>query len=188
MKPTPGAERDPLESNLDVLSLAAVTAELSELYLEHAASLLRYATSYAGNQETARDAVQDCFLRYFELRCAGIELKRPKAWLMRVIKNCLIDSNRRERRQKQAGAAVTPDPPWLPAGAGSEHLEAARLWRQIGELVSPQELKCLRLRAAGFTYGEIASALGVQPGTVSVLLSRSREKAGPLLQGDRVQA
>ena len=38
-----------------------------------------------------------------------------------------------------------------------------------------------RLRAAGFTYAEIGEAMGVQSGTVSAFVTRSREKARPIL-------
>jgi RNA polymerase sigma-70 factor (ECF subfamily) len=166
---------------LGALSAAAIAAELSELYETHAGALARYAASYAGSAESAQDAVQDAFMRYFELRQRGVKLKQPKAWLTRVIKNELIDISRKERRQREASVTLTPDPPWFDPLARGDELETEGLWQRLGELVSPKELACLRLRAAGHSYTEIAAQLGVREGTVSVLLSRSREKAGDLL-------
>lgn len=43
------------------------------------------------------------------------------------------------------------------------------------------------MRDAGFSYAEIADALGVQSGTVSVFLTRSREKTGAVLQPHRTK-
>ena len=175
------AEARQVES-LGQLSLAAIAAEVSDLYQDQAAALIRYATSYAGDPESARDAVQDSFIRYLELRRAGIELKEPKAWLTRVVKNRLIDMNRRESRQDEVDAATAHGLTWYDPAANSGQLEAIQLWQLIGTAVSPKELACLRLRADGLSYAEISRALGVQPGTVSMLLTRGREKAATLLQ------
>ncbi len=126
-------------------------------------------------------------MRYFELRHSGMKVKNPKAWLARVIKNQLIDEGRRGQRQKTVSVNTPSHLPWVDASSSSARLEIARLWQQIGTLVTPKELECLRMRAEGFSYAEIAEALGVQSGTVSVFLSRSREKTGAILQPHRTK-
>jgi len=42
--------------------------------------------------------------------------------------------------------------------------------------LTPRELDCLRLRVEGFSYQEIAQALGIRPGTVGALLPRVYSK------------
>ena len=166
-------------------SSVSLRAELQELYEEHAGALVRHATSFASDPEAARDSVQDAFIRYFELRRAGATIRHPNAWLVRVTRNQLIDRARRERRQDHATAGVEKDSLACSFGSSSDPAEIALLWEQIASLVSPREIECLRLRATGLSYAEIAKALGVEPGSVSVLLTRSREKVAPLLKRHR---
>jgi RNA polymerase sigma factor (sigma-70 family) len=164
-------------------------AELNRLYEEYASSLVRYAISYCGDPDLARDAVQDCFLRYFEMRRAGSNVEQPKAWLVRVLRNHLIDRRRREQLEKETSAGAARELRALQASLNSDFggdEGVARLWQRIEALVSPKELACLQMRAAGFSYTEIAEALGVHPGTVSVFLTRSREKTASVLEPQSV--
>ena len=55
-------------------------------------------------------------------------------------------------------------------------LEQAQTAREIASRFTPRELDCLRLRVEGFSYQEIAQALGVRPGTVGALLPRVYSK------------
>jgi RNA polymerase sigma-70 factor, ECF subfamily len=175
------------EERLGSLSLAGGTleAEMLELYEKHAAALARMATAFCGNSEVARDAVQDSLVRYFELRRSGAPVHHAKAWLMRVLKNHLIDLRRKGRLQQEMSTSAMNELMDTEAGSPDEDAEIERLWKRLAALVTPKELECLRMRAAGFTYAEIAEALQVQSGTVSVFLSRSREKAAELLMPPR---
>ena len=174
-----------VDSAAEQVSPAALEAEFDQLYEEYASSLVRYAISYCGDPDSARDAVQDCFLRYFEMRRAGSNVEHPKAWLVRVLRNQLIDRRRREQLEKEISAGTARE---LRAMSASPHSSfgddagVARLWKRIEALVSPKEMACLQMRAAGFSYAEIAEELGVQSGTVSVFLTRSREKAACVLK------
>lgn len=178
------AEANPQpEECLGSLSLAGGTleAEMLELYEKHASALARMATGFCGNSEVARDAVQDSFVRYFELRRSGAAVHHAKAWLVRVLRNQLIDQRRKGRLQQEMSTSSMNELADPEAVSVGEEAEVERLWTRLAGLVTPKELECLRMRAAGFTYAEIAEALSVQSGTVSVFLSRSREKAAELL-------
>ena len=96
-----------VEDCLGGLARVLLEEELSELYEQHAPALVRSATAFAGDAEAARDAVQDCFMRYFELRRGGMKMKKPKAWLARVVKNQLIDEGRKGQRQKTVNLTAT---------------------------------------------------------------------------------
>ncbi len=186
-----------LDGAADRASPMALEAEFEHLHEEYASSLVRYAISYCGDPDLARDAVQDCFLRYFEMRRGGARVEQPKAWLVRVLRNQLIDRSRRERLEQEVSAITARElralPAWPQNSLGGD-AGVARLWKRIEALVSPKELACLQMRVAGFSYAEIAEALGVQSGTVSVFLTRSREKAAAVLEpraapaGDKVSA
>ena len=61
--------------------------ELVGLYREHASELSRYAASFSQNQNGAREAVQEIFLRYFIERRYGRQIENPRTWLYHVLRN-----------------------------------------------------------------------------------------------------
>ncbi len=116
-------------SAADSAVFSSLDAELNALYEEHSAPLVRYASSYARDPEAGRDAVQDAFIRYFELRRSGADVGQPKAWLITVIRNCLNDRHRRGKRLEEFDAAATGEryqPQATIGGAGFEEAESAR--------------------------------------------------------------
>ena len=78
-------------------SAGGIEQEIADLYEKEAGGILRYAGVVAGNIETAHDALQEAFFRFFLCRTAGQQIRSPKAWLFRVARNYVLD-------QKKAGA------------------------------------------------------------------------------------
>jgi len=154
---------------------AALEQEIANLYAAEAPAMLRYAAMLAGNPETARDALQEAFFRFFIARRAGRQFLSPKAWLFRVARNYILD-HKRSFARNEIGiesaldvACPTPDPAAAFTNAGL--LQRAS---QIG--LSAREIECFRLRGEGLRYEEIATVLGVQCGTVGALLARAHGK------------
>lgn len=148
--------------------------ELVRLYQEHATALSRYAASFAQNQEGARDAVQEAFLRYFIERRYGREIGNPRAWLYHVLRNYLLDWHRTvaereviaENLDHLAGSQQNPE----------RILRRSELARELESLLSSREYECVRLRAEGLEYAEIGEAMGIRTGTVGALLARAQTK------------
>ncbi len=154
---------------------AELEGEVCRLYHENAPGLLRYGAPMAGGAEAAQDAVQEAFLRYFLARAAGQRMRNPRAWLFHVLRNVLLDQRRVADWRKEIGLDQVPDsadqqqdPELLYSG-----LELAR---SLVSALAPRELECIRLRAEGLQYDEIAEVLGVRPGTVAALLARAHQK------------
>ncbi len=149
--------------------------EVVELHTHYAASLLHYAGSIADTEETAHDAVQEAFLRYFVERRYGRAILNPRAWLFQVLRNYLSDrmnsaSARREVRVENMD--VHPD-----RGNDPEVLaRQSQMARNIEANLSDRELDCLQLRTEGLSYGEIGDALELRIGTVGALLTRAYNK------------
>ncbi len=149
--------------------------EVVAVYERHSAELLAYAVSIVASNESARDAVQEAFLRYFIERRYGRSIDNGRAWLYRVVRNLLLDH--------LASASFRHEVPGdgLPEMAGPRndpesqllHCQAAE---QVTSALTPREMECLRLRAEELSYEEIAGILGIRPGTVSALLSRVHKK------------
>jgi len=149
--------------------------EVSTLHHEHGAAILRYAESLSGDSEMARDAVQEVFLRYFIERRYGRSIESPRAWLHRVLRNYLLDRLKAFAASRQAVPEVLES---LPAREASpeEAVRDSEVAQQIAAILTSRELACLRLRAEGFSYVEIASAMAIRTGTVGALLARVQKK------------
>src|SRR5579859_3465643 len=127
------------------LPASKLEEEIVRLYEEHATALSRYATSFAQNQEGARDAVQEVFLRYFIERRYGRVIGNPRAWLYHVLRNYLLDWHRRvnnreviaENLDHMAGGQQNPE----------RILQSSEIARELRSLLSEREFECLRLRA-----------------------------------------
>jgi RNA polymerase sigma factor (sigma-70 family) len=153
---------------------AGIEQEIADLYEREAGGILRYAGVVAGNQESAHDALQEAFFRFFLCRSAGRQIRSPKAWLFRVARNYLLD-------QKKACSRHEVGIEWLlnvPCPAHPEdHSRISELLRRLLQIgLSPREIECVRLRTEDLGYEEIAGVLGLQAGTVGALLARAHEK------------
>ena len=149
--------------------------EVADLYEEHSARLLSYAGSLTRDRDTARDAVQEVFLRYFVERRYGNCIENPRAWLYRVLHNYLLDRISTAAMKCEISAEDTDGVP--DAGGDPEAMvQRNQAAREIASRLTSRELECLSLRAEGFSYEEIAAILGIRPGTVGALLPRVYSK------------
>jgi|WetSurMetagenome_2_1015567.scaffolds.fasta_scaffold21943_4 RNA polymerase sigma factor (sigma-70 family) len=157
-----------------------VETEVVQLYKDCCAYLYRYGMTVTSDRGLVQDAIQECFLRYFLVRKGGQCIENPKAWLFRVLRNQVLDILKRaDCRSKTSLDDV--------AGMADRHqdleigLRQVELTRSLRMCLTDHEAECLGLRVEGRSYLEIASALGVQQGTVGALLGRARKKARVLL-------
>jgi RNA polymerase sigma-70 factor (ECF subfamily) len=137
--------------------------------------MLRYAFGVSGNREAAQDAVQEAFLRYFIARSGGQEIRHPKAWLFRVLRNHALDQ-RKAGSRNEIGLESLRNSPGRELDPESGYSRAEFMRRTLQDALSPRELECVRLRAEGLRYEEIADVLRLRPGTVGALLTRAHKK------------
>jgi DNA-binding NarL/FixJ family response regulator len=55
-------------------------------------------------------------------------------------------------------------------------IKHSQMAREIAARLTDREMDCLRLRAQGSGYAEIAETLGIRIGTVGALLARAQKK------------
>jgi RNA polymerase sigma-70 factor (ECF subfamily) len=154
---------------------AGIEQEIVDLYEREAGGILRYAGALARDRETAHDALQEAFFRFFLCRSAGQQIQSPKGWLFRVAHNYVLDQNKAGSRNEVGVESLrnVPCPTHHPeAGRGvSDLLQGLMV---IG--LSHREIECIRLRAEDLRYEEIADVLGLRAGTVGALLARAHGK------------
>jgi RNA polymerase sigma-70 factor (ECF subfamily) len=148
---------------------------LSEWVGRYEQPLLRYTCQITGNPETAKEVVQDTFLKILrEPDKAPSPLTRP--WLYRVCRNRAIDVLRKENRMEtmtdeyQEGlidSGPTPDE----ATAQSE--TGVRLMSMIRRLPDrQQEVLCLKFHS-GMSYREIAKTTELSESNVGFLIHQA---------------
>jgi RNA polymerase sigma-70 factor (ECF subfamily) len=162
-------------------------SEVVQLHEQHSASLFRYASSLADCPETARDAVQEAFLRFFVERSYGREIANPRAWLYQVLRNYISDRTNAASSQREVGGENVDA--MVDGGQNPETLaQRSQIAREIAASLSARELECLQLRTEGLSYSEIGIALDLRTGTVGALLSRVHEKIRRRAGDDSSQA
>ena len=140
----------------------AATAAFESLYRRHRQYVVRVAARFAGDRDTALDALQETFiwlLRQFRPVGPGLTLTGKLTTLLYpVAKHCALDARRRERRDT-TGIELPEEP--VPAVDLPGDIEA------VLASLSDDHREVLVLRYVdGFTLAEIAEALAIPLGTV----------------------
>ncbi|MBX3465363.1 MAG: sigma-70 family RNA polymerase sigma factor [Planctomycetes bacterium] len=149
--------------------------------------LLRYTRSITGDLETARDVVQDAFLRLCAQPRERVEA-RVAEWLFTVCRHRALDLRRKEGRMTELPPAT------LAAAASAEPAPTAVAeGRDLLALVDglpPGQAEVVRLRfQEGLSYKEIAAVTGHSVGNVGFLLHtalkglRARAQATEQVEG-----
>ncbi len=135
----------------------------------------------------AQDLVQETFLRFVE-RFGGalgeLDDARADGWLIRVMNNHFYDLLRGVMGRKKAEDDPTITRWTLGQGADSatyERISQERFDWAVDRLPRQQRLTFL-LRAQELSNKEIASKLGISPGTVAKRLFDARQKLDELLK------
>ncbi len=145
------------------------------------------------NEEAARDAVQDAFVRVYAALPRFEGRSSFGTWLHRVVFNLCLDAKRRDRSAREVAfdEATTPateddgldleSPSAAPEAANPERrLEQHRLGERLGRVIAalPESARAtLLLREVdGLSYAEIAASLGIPKGTVMSRLHYARQR------------
>jgi len=150
-----------------------------DFYRATARELRRYAQAVAGSG-TVDDACQEAWLRMWRA-WGSADDERLEAWARRVVRNCCIDDLRRCRPT----SPMVPDRPDAARGPDDiavDRAEAATVAEHFRQLpVGLRQALWLR-EVVGFSYAEIADALGVPIGTVMSRLHAARHKLARKLE------
>ena len=149
-----------------------LTTDVGELYQLYHESLVRLLYRRTGDRERAEDLAQDVFVRALETPPLN-----PKPWLFAVALNLARDDGRRSALharklallEAEGGSAPGPD-------AALERSERAAAVHAALATLGEKDREALLLKAEGFSYEEIATALGLARGAVGTTLARARRR------------
>jgi RNA polymerase sigma-70 factor (ECF subfamily) len=156
--------------------MGALDRELEDLYRRRQPAFHAMLSSITGDAETARDAVQDAFAR--ALRKQGdFRGDGPlEAWVWRIALRVAIDS--------KGSRELAVDE--MPEVAFVEPARDPTLHAAVQALPPRRRLVVFLRYFADLGYDEIASVLGLAPGTVAATLSQAHAQLGSALRPEEV--
>ena len=164
-----------------------IEREVMELFDQFRDPLLRYALSFGIPVHDAEEVIQEVFLSLFRHLQLRRSRKNLRGWLFRVTHNLALKqlyANQRSRAKTTSDRTIAEeqlDPSPDPEEQLSSLQRRYRLLAVVRALPQADQ-GCLRLRAEGLRYREIAVVLGMSLGAVSISLTRSLTR---LIRADR---
>ena len=150
-------------------------ADVDRLFRSYNAALVRYLTRRLGDGDWAEEVAQETFVR--AMRQKSIENER--AWLFAVATNLVRDEARKDitRRkhlallaEEEKETAVEPEEMTI------ERAQEAAMAREAVNALAEKDRLALLMKEEGLSYGEIAQALQLSPGSIGTTLSRARRR------------
>ena len=164
---------------------AEVDEAATELLTRHGSQILATARRYAATPEDAEDAYQ----RAFEIlltKAPTTSEEELVPWLKTVVKHEAFAL----RRQRDRHSPVTDDGELGDRGtpAAATHDQAERMERlhqgaEALRRLKPQEVRCLLLKAEGYSYQEIGEVTGFSYTKVNRCLTEGRQALSVRLAG-----
>lgn len=161
----------------------APARDLPSLYDEYYRSLVKLASFYVDDVESAEEVVQDAFVKLLSGRYQ-IEAGKEAPYLRSMVLNGARSAlrKRRVRRNKQ------PEPPGLVAAAeeaGVDRAERDRVLALVKGLPAKQAAVLVLRYYLDLSEREIAETLGIAPGSVKSHAHRGLAKLRTALEGER---
>jgi RNA polymerase sigma-70 factor (ECF subfamily) len=163
--------------------------EFTEFVRCHRPMLLSLCIRRCRGAQDAEDLVQETLTRawnQFE-QVSGLHPNAQRAWLVRTVTHLFIDLCRRRNKEE-----LLPDPTLQDAAALHPQPESAARWQSV----SPEQFRRavdrlphflaepFRMRVAGHSYKQIATALEASDGTVSSWLFQARKQLREILMSE----
>ncbi len=162
----------------------------------YSARLLRLARRFLGNEEDARDALQDAMVAVYKSIGAFEATSMLSTWLHRIVVNASLMKLRTKRRRHEEidldehlprfaedGHQLEPSVPWSESAESMlEREELRALVRESIEQLPDTHRIVLHLRdLEEMSTEETAAILGITPNAVKIRLHRARQALRTLL-------
>lgn len=152
----------------------------------HKDALVNYLARLTGSREEAEDVAQDAFVRVYERAARYDEQGKFAPWLFRIATNLVRSERRRLRTWRQlAFRLIHPDSDVTrPADSALIGEEMRRqVDRALAQLPVAYRAAVVLRDIEGWSYEEIAAAIGCAEGTVKSKINRGREELRKRLTG-----
>lgn len=165
---------------------------LSELMARYGEGLFHFAFRYVHNEWTAREVVQETFVRVYFKTKKFEPRSSVKTWLYAIALNLCRDQHRRLSKQRreipltaQDAGEESPlepvDPQPLPGECAVQKDRFEALQRAIDQLPHPLRAALILFSLEGRSQREAAEILGTTPKTVETRVYHAKDKLRKLL-------
>ena len=145
------------------------------LYRRHAAKLYAVCLQYSGNNEEARDILQEGFIKIFENLDSYKHEGSFEGWMRRITVNTALEKFRsRNSLYRVDDIDLVPEPDAEPDNQDYAGLEAADLLDIIMELPPKYRMVFNLYAIEGYSHKEISEMINISEGTSKSNLSRAR--------------
>lgn len=139
--------------------------------------LFRFSMRLLGDEDEAKDVVQEVFARVWKGRAGMVNIQNWEAWCMRIARNLSLDRIRLNHRQStrlmHEGLNVRYESP-----SPLEKAELQESMQQVAKMIAslpPKQRQVVHLRdVEGYSYAEICEILELDMNQVKVNLFRAR--------------
>jgi len=155
-----------------------IECEVMNLFEQFRGPLLRYVLSFGISVHDAEEVTQEVFLSLFRHLQLRKSRRNLRGWIFCVAHNLALKHRHANQRSRGTMASdwTIAEKQFDPAPSPEEQLSLIQRRRRLLAVVHAlpkQEQCCLRLRAEGLRYREIAAVLGISLGAVSISLAGS---------------
>ncbi len=160
------------------------TQEFIESYDQYADGVFRYCFFKLSNRESAKDIVQETFVKTWQYIREGKEIGNLKAFLYKVARNLVID----EYRKHKTSSLDTLQETGFDVADREEIAISAEvdIVLQAVDKLEPHHREVIVMRFVhDLSPREIADILGENENAISVRLNRAVKKAQDILQIDK---
>lgn len=155
----------------------AASREVLALFRAWYTSLVRYAWRQTGSADLAEDIAQESFLSLYRGYTRGVEVRNPKGWTLKVVRDEISKFRRhglRRGEQLEPGEALDERP--ARGSPVQDRINEADELNHYLSLLTAREEQVMILRLQALRYKEIASELGLSVNSVKTLLARALRK------------
>lgn len=155
-----------------------IEREVIQLFDELRAPALRYVLSFSLSIQDGEEVIQEVFLALLRHLQRGKPRDNLRGWVFRVAHNLALKKRQANQRSLETSernrvhAEGQMDPAYNPEELLSTGQKQERLL-SIFRALPEKDRCCLRLRAEGLRYRQIAAVLGMSLGAVANSLARS---------------
>ena len=153
---------------------------IERMVLRFQLPLLRLCYAYLHDEDLAKDAVQETFIKAYRNLDSFRGASSERTWLTRIAINCCKDM-KRTGWFRHVDRSITPD--MLPEPIAPVESKDESLTIEIMKLPTKLKEAALLCWFQGMTYHEAAEVLGISPQAVATRLNRARKKLRQTLEG-----
>ena len=181
--PTDALRRPAFTSARSVTEESENEREVIQLFEQFRSPLLRYVVSLGLSFHDGEEVIQEVFLALFRHLQLGRPRSHLRGWIFRVAHNLALKrrhANSHAQAMLQMDDDVMQRQPDRRPNPEEQFASKQGTRRMLAVLRALPEMDrcCLYLRAEGLRYREIAEALGISLGSVSIALTRALARMG----------